>query len=284
MSWPTRCGSSQPLDPRTLLLTAAHADRTRRAIPSLRLPACLPTLFASERRKPQAPSVAERRELIPGAAARGRGITSWAAAHPVSELIHVDAVRYGPSCYLFAVDRVGQVVQGPLGHLRQTCRVQQVNHMLPGELHRNHLLCEIAVPYNLAPRSGVGAAARRRLVLHRTPFALPPVTFARLRFLTSPSGITIRARTTPGCRHAGTSSRLLPALRHIEPTGPDDQTRRPHDQPTGLSTSGNPAPGNSGDNQPAVLPPTLDTDPSLVKDGARPGRRAARAQRESACR
>lgn len=39
--------------------------------------------------------------------------------------------------------------------------------MLPGELHRNHLLCEIAVPYNLAPRSGVGAAAWRHLAGYR---------------------------------------------------------------------------------------------------------------------
>ena len=105
--------------------------------------------------------------------------------------------------------------------------------MLPGELHRNHLLCEITVPYNLAPRSGVGAAARRQLVLHQTPFALPPVTFARLWFLTSPSGITIRARTTPGCRHAGTSSRLLPALRDIEPAGPGGP-----DAPTARSANG----------------------------------------------
>jgi hypothetical protein len=118
-------------------------------------------------------------------------------------------------------------VQGPLGHLRQTCRVQQVNHMLPGELHRNHLLCEIAVPYNLAPRSGVGAAARRRLVLHRTPFALPPVTFARLRFLTSPSGITIPSRTAPG----------RPARWNIEPAGPDGSDAPAARSANGLSAS-----------------------------------------------
>jgi hypothetical protein len=60
----------------------------------------------------------------------------------------------------------------------------------------------------------------------------------RLWFLTSPSGITIRSRNHPASRHAGTSSRLLPALRHIEPAGPDGQTRRPHDQPTGADVTG----------------------------------------------
>ena len=49
----------------------------------------------------------------------------------------------------------------------------------------------------------------------------------RLGFLTSPSGITIRSRNHPADRHAGTSSRQSPALRHIEPAGPDGQPRRP---------------------------------------------------------
>jgi hypothetical protein len=42
----------------------------------------------------------------------------------------------------------------------------------------------------------------------------------------------------PAGRHAGTSSRLLPALRHIEPAGADGQTRRPHDQPIEASVTG----------------------------------------------
>jgi hypothetical protein len=63
---------------------------------------------------------------------------SWAAAHPADEITHVDTVRYGPRRHLFAVNRVGQVPQGLVGQLRQSCCAQNVNHMLPGELHRNH--------------------------------------------------------------------------------------------------------------------------------------------------
>jgi len=55
---------------------------------------------------------------------------------------------------------------------------------------------------------------------HQTPFA-------RLWLLTSPSGTTIRSQDHPVSRHAGTSSRLLPALWDIEPAGSDGQTRRP---------------------------------------------------------
>jgi len=67
---------------------------------------------------------------------------SWAAAHPASELVHADAVRHRPCGYLFAVNRVGQVTQGLVGHLRQSCLAQNVNHVLPGESHRNHLVCK----------------------------------------------------------------------------------------------------------------------------------------------
>jgi hypothetical protein len=63
--------------------------------------------------------------------------------------------------------------------------------MLPGELHRNHLLVEIAVPYNLAPRSGVGAAARQH----------HPVADR-----TRPAGTL--AHRAGYCRLSGTSSRL----------------------------------------------------------------------------
>ena len=63
---------------------------------------------------------------------------SWAAAHPADEITHVDTVRYGPRRYLFAVNRVGQLLQGLVGQLRQSCCAQNVYHMLPGELHRNH--------------------------------------------------------------------------------------------------------------------------------------------------
>jgi hypothetical protein len=65
--------------------------------------------------------------------------TSWAAAHAADEVTHVDAVPYGPRRYLLAVNRVGQVTQGLVGYLRQSCLAKNVNHMLPGELHRNHL-------------------------------------------------------------------------------------------------------------------------------------------------
>ena len=63
---------------------------------------------------------------------------SWAAAHPADEITHVDTVRYGPRRHPFAVNRVGQLLQGLVGQLRQSCCAQHVNHMLPGELHRNH--------------------------------------------------------------------------------------------------------------------------------------------------
>jgi hypothetical protein len=65
-----------------------------------------------------------RRELIPGTGMAGSRTRSRAAAHPAD---------------LLAVNRVGQVTHGLVGHLRQSCRAQDVNHMLPGELHRNHL-------------------------------------------------------------------------------------------------------------------------------------------------
>ena len=45
------------------------------------------------------------------------------------------------------------------------------------------------------------------LVPQQITCALPPVTCACLRFLTSPSGITIRSRNHPAGRHDGTSSR-----------------------------------------------------------------------------
>jgi hypothetical protein len=86
-------------------------------------------------------------------------------------------------------------MQGPLGHLRQACPVQQVNHMLPGELHRNHLLCEIAVPYNLALRSGAGAAAWRQLASYRLQPAL----------VRGPRGVMAEQNPHPGI--PGTTSR-----------------------------------------------------------------------------
>ncbi len=58
---------------------------------------------------------------------------SWAAAHPVHELAHVDAVWYGPCRHLFAINRVGQLALGIVGDLRQSCRAKSINHMLPGE-------------------------------------------------------------------------------------------------------------------------------------------------------
>src|ERR1700736_1697174 len=107
-----------------------------------------------------------RCDLSSAPAGRG-GTTSWAAAHPVDELVHVDAVRYGPCRHLFAINRVGQFMQGLLGHLRQSCRAQSVNYMLPGELHRNHLLDEIAVSLQPSSPVRVGAAAWRQLASYR---------------------------------------------------------------------------------------------------------------------
>ena len=42
---------------------------------------------------------------------------SWAATHPVHELAHVDAVLCGPCRRLLAVNRVGQVTLGRVGHV-----------------------------------------------------------------------------------------------------------------------------------------------------------------------
>ena len=53
---------------------------------------------------------------------------SWAAAHPADELTHVDSVRHRPRRYLFAVNRVGQVTQGLVGYLGQSCLAQNVSH------------------------------------------------------------------------------------------------------------------------------------------------------------
>jgi len=79
-----------------------------------------------------------RRELILGAGLARLRTTSRAAAHPADQLTHVDAVRHGPRRHLLAINRVGQIMQGLVGQLRQSCRAQNINHMLPGELHRNH--------------------------------------------------------------------------------------------------------------------------------------------------
>src|SRR5580693_9125032 len=79
------------------------------------------------------------------------GKPSWAAAHAAHNFVHVDAVRHGPCRHLLAINRVGQVTPGIVGHLRQSCPAQQVNYTLPGELHRNHLVCEIATRMMNAP-------------------------------------------------------------------------------------------------------------------------------------
>jgi hypothetical protein len=89
----------------------------------------------------------------------------------------------------------------------------------------------------------------------------------RLRFLTSPSGITIPPRNHPASRHAGTSSRLLPALRHIEPAGSDGQTRRPHAQPTGANVTGQ----GTGSLSAAASPSPISVPPRLAT-GCRPPR------------
>jgi hypothetical protein len=95
----------------------------------------------------------------PAPLGRDRGTASWAAAHPADEVAHVDAVRYGPCRRLFTVNRVGQVAQGLVSHLRQSCLAQNVNHMLPGDLHGNHrTLASCAnrcANTTCAPRSGV---------------------------------------------------------------------------------------------------------------------------------
>jgi AcrR family transcriptional regulator len=89
--------------------------------------------------------------------ARPKPQALWAAAHPTDEITHVDPVRHGPRRHPFAVNRVGQVTQGLVGHLRQSCCAQHVNHMLPGELHRNH------------PRLNVGLALDADLAAEVTP-------------------------------------------------------------------------------------------------------------------
>jgi len=75
---------------------------------------------------------------------------SWAAAHPADELTHVDSVRHRPRRYLFAVNRVGQVTQGLVGYLGQSCLAQNVSHMLPGQLHGHHLVCKSLCEHKLA--------------------------------------------------------------------------------------------------------------------------------------
>ena len=47
------------------------------------------------------------------------GTPSWTAADSVDEVIHVDIPSSAPCRHVFAVDRVGQVMQGRFGHLRQ---------------------------------------------------------------------------------------------------------------------------------------------------------------------
>jgi hypothetical protein len=68
-----------------------------------------------------------------------RCASSRAAAHAADQVTQVESVRYGPCRYAFAINQVGQVAQSLLGHPRQSGLAQYVNHMLPGELHPNHL-------------------------------------------------------------------------------------------------------------------------------------------------
>src|SRR6185437_15497276 len=67
-----------------------------------------------------------RRELILGPDMARPRAASRAAAHPADQVTHVDTVRHGPRRHLLAVNRVGQVTQGLLGHLRQSGRAQNV--------------------------------------------------------------------------------------------------------------------------------------------------------------
>jgi len=58
---------------------------------------------------------------------------SWTAAHPVDEVVHVNVPFSAPCRHILAINRVGQVVQGCFGRLRQPCPPQEVDHVLPGE-------------------------------------------------------------------------------------------------------------------------------------------------------
>src|SRR5260370_25818419 len=85
---------------------------------------------------------------------RSWGTPSWTAADSVDEVIHVDIPSSAPCRHVFAVDRVGQVMQGRFGHLRQVCLPQEVNYVLPGELHCDHrtlTVCRVACPWRSIP-------------------------------------------------------------------------------------------------------------------------------------
>jgi len=58
---------------------------------------------------------------------------------------HHPSVRYGSRKWHFWQFQADGYTPGIVGHLRQSCPAQNVNHVLPGELHRNHLAWEIGL-------------------------------------------------------------------------------------------------------------------------------------------
>src|ERR1700677_1221845 len=74
---------------------------------------------------------------------------SRAAAHPADEFTLGNTVRRGPSRGVIKINWGGQDAHGLVSCLPGSCLAQDVNEMLPGELHRDHRLLAhwgIAVP------------------------------------------------------------------------------------------------------------------------------------------
>jgi len=96
------------------------------------------------------------RDAPPCGLSRRWGTPSGTAAESVDEVVHVDIPSSAPCRHVFAVDRIGQVMQGRFGNLRKVCLPQEVNHVLPGELHCDHRTltgCWAACPWRSIPNA-----------------------------------------------------------------------------------------------------------------------------------
>ena len=63
---------------------------------------------------------------------------SWAAAHQADQIVVGNAAARAPVHGIIKVNRVGQDPDGLIGYLQQFRPAQNVNYMLPGDLHFNH--------------------------------------------------------------------------------------------------------------------------------------------------
>jgi hypothetical protein len=85
--------------------------------PAARSPSWCSTTSGRHQPKHAEEGAHPRERRMPPLIRSSQSAASWAATHPVHELAHVDAVLSGPCRRLLAVNRVGQVTLGRVGHV-----------------------------------------------------------------------------------------------------------------------------------------------------------------------